>query len=82
MPRVLMNFQFRDGWWAHFIEADCKTIIGERTRYIHFATLDELRAFVLRATPDDIEEFDRNARRWSRGSLFCTLTEEQYAKLK
>jgi|SRR5215469_691221 len=29
MPRVLMNFQLRDGWHVHFIEADCKTKIGQ-----------------------------------------------------
>ena len=25
MPRVLMNFQLRDGWHVHFIEADNPT---------------------------------------------------------
>jgi hypothetical protein len=70
MPRVLLNFQhYRDSWSVHFIEADCKTTIGSRTRYYQFATLDSLRAFVTRCQPQDatLEGFDRSVRAWSRG---------------
>jgi hypothetical protein len=42
MPRVLMNFQYYKDWVVHFIEADCRTTIGRRTRYIHFASEDGL----------------------------------------
>ena len=39
MPRVLMNFDRYSGfWWVHFIEADCRTLIGPKTRYYRFAT--------------------------------------------
>jgi hypothetical protein len=49
MPRVLLNFQhYRQLWNVHFIEADCRTSIGRKTRYYHFATLDGLRSFVVR----------------------------------
>lgn len=39
MPQVLMNFQHRNGWSVHFIEADCKSTIGTHTRYFDFKTL-------------------------------------------
>lgn len=29
MPQVLMNFH-NNGWWVHFIEADCRTTIGRK----------------------------------------------------
>jgi hypothetical protein len=49
VPRVLLNFQhYADLWSVHFIEDDCKTLIGPKTRYYHFATLESLRAFVMR----------------------------------
>jgi hypothetical protein len=83
MSRVLLNFQYyADVWSVHFIEADCKTLIGPRTRYYDFATLEGLRAFVVRCNPEDIAEFDRSVRAWSHGSNFVNLTDEQYAKVK
>ena len=83
MPRVLLNFQhYKDLWSVHFIEADCKTLIGPITRYYDFATLEGLRAFVLRCNPEDIAKFDRSVSAWSRGSNYANLTDEQYAKLK
>ena len=49
MPRVLLNFQhYRDAWNVHFIQADCQTRIGTRTRYFRFDTLDSLRSSVTR----------------------------------
>jgi hypothetical protein len=34
MPRVLLNFQlYGDAWTVHFIQDDCRTRIGRRTRY-------------------------------------------------
>jgi hypothetical protein len=83
MPRVLLNFQhYNDLWSVHFIEADCKTIIGPQNRYYDFATVDGLRSFVLRCNPEDMEKFERSLRAWSRGSNFVNVTDEQYGKLK
>lgn len=82
--RVLLNFMRRENWTVHFIEADCRTPIGTKTRYIDFAAIDQLRAFVLRCNPEPgaLDEFDTNVRRWSRGSIYVNLTEAQYSKLK
>jgi hypothetical protein len=83
MPRVLLNFQEYAGVWSiHFIEADCRTLIGPRPRYFDFATLDGLRAFVRRCHPDDMAEFEHSAQAWGRGSNYVMLADEQYAKLK
>jgi hypothetical protein len=84
MPQVLMNFQHNQRWWVHFVESDWKTSIGQRTRYLRFETLDDLRAFVTRCYPDgaSLEEFENNVRMWARGSLYVNLTDDQYAKLK
>jgi hypothetical protein len=82
MPRVLLNFQqYQDLLSVHFIEADCKTVIGLYDRYYEFATLDGLRSFVLRCNPD-MPEFERSVRAWSRSSNFVNVTDEQYARLK
>lgn len=82
MPRVLLNFQhYKDLWHVHFIEADCRTGIGPKTRYFHFATEDGLRRFVARCSPEDMEKFEHSIRAWGRGSNFVNLTDEQYGKL-
>ena len=82
MPRVLMNFDHREYWWGHFIEADCRSLIGPKTRYYHFATDDGLRAFVIRCKVEDLANFEHSLRAWGRGSNYVNLTDEQYAKLK
>ena len=85
MPRCLLNFDHRgDGWSVHFIEGDCRTRIGTRTRYFRLAALEDLRAFLIRCNPEDavLAGFDRSVRAWGRGSEYVNLTEEQYAKLK
>ena len=83
MPRVLMNIDYyKDLWWVHFIEADCRTLIGLKTRYYRFATLDGFRSFVLRCNPEDMPTFEHSVRAWGRGSNYVNLTDEQYAKLK
>jgi hypothetical protein len=82
MPRVLMNFQRNKNWIVHFIEADCKTTIGRRDRFFHFATEEDLRAFASRCNLEDVGKFDRSLTQWARGSNYANLTEEQYAKLK
>jgi hypothetical protein len=74
MPRTLPNFQLYGNLWSvHFIEADCRTLIGPKTRYYHFATLDGLRSFVLRCTPENVPEFERSIRAWSRGSNYAAI---------
>lgn len=84
MPQVLMNFQQNDGWWVHFIEADCRTTIGRNTRFFRFDTLPELREFVIRCHPPgaNLEEFDNNVRSWARGSIYVNLDTAQYEILK
>jgi hypothetical protein len=82
MPRVLVNFQLYKGWVVHFIEADCKTTIGRRDRFFHFATEEDFRAFVSRCNLEDVDKFDRSMAQWTRGSNYANLTEEQYARLK
>jgi hypothetical protein len=77
-----MNFQLLDDWVVHFIESDCRTTIGARTRYFHFATEEDFRAFVDRCNLEDPAGFERAMTNWARGSVFANLTEEQYAKLK
>jgi hypothetical protein len=53
-----MNFdRYKSLWWVHFIEADCRTLIGPTTRYYHFATVDGLRSFVIRCNVEDIADF-------------------------
>jgi hypothetical protein len=85
MPRALLNFQhYRDAWNVHFIQADCRSRIGTRTRYFKFATLDSLRAFLMRCQPEDatLAGFDRSVRAWARGSEYVWLTDEQYLRLQ
>jgi hypothetical protein len=60
MRRVPMNFQLYNGWVIHFIEADCRTTIGQRTRYIRFATEQEFRAFVSRCNLEDVTIFEQS----------------------
>ena len=84
MPHVLLNFQhYGNAWTVHFIEADCRSTIGPKTRYYSFATLDGLRSFFTRCQPVDatLAGFEHSVRAWGRGSEYVHLTEEQYGKL-
>jgi hypothetical protein len=84
MPRVLLNFMhYRDSWTVPFIEADCRTTIGPKTRYYPFADLKALRSFVTRCHPEEatLAGFDRSVRAWGRGSEYVYLTDEQYGRL-
>ena len=82
MPRVLMNYQLYDHWVVHFIEADCKSTIGRRNRFFEFATEEEFRTFVSRCNIENTEDFEISMWNWARGSNYCNLTDEQYARLK
>jgi hypothetical protein len=80
-----MNFQSYAGSWSvHFIEADCRTPIGKKTRYIDLPTLEDLRAFVQHCNPDpgELDDFEHDVRAWGRGSIYVNLSDEQYEKLK
>lgn len=84
-PRVLLNFQHYDhAWTVYFVEADCRTGIGSRTRFYNFPSLDDLRRFVMSCQPEDatLAGFDHSVRAWGRGSEYVHLTEEQYGKLR
>ena len=84
MAPVLLNLQLYGGaWTVHFIQDNCRTTIGSRTRYYGLATLDSLRSFVTRCQPEDaaLAGFDRSVRALGRGSEYVHLTEEQYGKL-
>jgi hypothetical protein len=83
--RVFINFELLNGAWkVHFIEGDGHTPIGTKTRYMSFQTLDGLRAFFVRCTPEDstLKRFDDSVRSCGRGSEYVLLTDEQYAKLR
>lgn len=69
----LLNFDhYRDGWTVHFIQGDCRSHVGSRTRSFTFPALHDLRTFVTRCQPEDaiLAEFDHNIRAWSRGSEY------------
>ena len=71
MSGVFLNSQlYGSAWTVHFVEADCRTTIGSRTRYYPFADLNALRSFVGRYSPEDaaLPGFDRSVRAWGRGS--------------
>jgi hypothetical protein len=85
MRRVLLNFmQYRNSWAVHFVEEDCRTTIGPRTRYYRFADLEALRSFMRRCQPEDatLAGFEHSVGAWGRGSEYVHLTDEQYGKLK
>lgn len=83
MHRVLLNFQqYGELWMVHFIESDCRTAIGSQTKYFHFTTVEGLRSFVFRCNPEDMAKFERSLKAWGRGSNYCNITDEQYAKLR
>jgi hypothetical protein len=61
---------------------DCRTLIGTKTRYYHFATVDGLRSFVIRCNVGDLAKFEHSVRAWGRGSEYANLNDDQYAKVK
>jgi hypothetical protein len=64
-----MNFQLHDNWVVHFIEADCKSTIGRRTRYFEFAIEEGFRTFVSRCNLENMDKFERAMRYWARRQL-------------
>jgi hypothetical protein len=52
MPRALLNFQhYGDAWTIHFVQDDCRTRIGSRTRYFQCSTQHDSRRFVRQRVP-------------------------------
>jgi len=82
MPRVLMNYQHYKTFTCHFVQEDARSTIGHRTRNFDFGTLDDLDAFFQRCNPEEASELRNNMQRWGRGSAWCNLTDEQYARLE
>lgn len=83
LHRVLMNFQLREKWTVHFLEADCKTPLWPG-RYYDYDTVNRVREILVRAAApaETFEEFDRCVRAWGRGSVYLDLTADQYGRLK
>ena len=83
MQRALLNFDHagKGSYAIHFLEADCRTLIGNQTRRFTLANRDTLRAFVLRCNPECLADFDRSLDTWHRGSIFVNLSAEQYSRL-
>jgi hypothetical protein len=78
MPQVLMNFdRYKGRWWVHFIESDCRTTIGTKTRFFTFPTIEDFRAFVLRCHPEDanLEDFDHSVRAWGVEAAFMSVSQ-------
>jgi hypothetical protein len=68
MPKVLLNFRlYGNAWTVHFIQVDCRTTIGPRTRYFNFPALDSFRSFIhdtslrMRPSPGSITASERGA---------------------
>jgi hypothetical protein len=83
-PRALLNFQHNGhAWTVYFVEADCRTGIGSRTRYSNFPSLDGLRSFVTSCQPEEatLAGFDYSVRAWGRSNEYVRLTPEQYGKV-
>jgi hypothetical protein len=57
-------------------------VIGLKTRYYNFGTVDGLRRFVTRWNPEDMADFEKSLSAWGRGSNYVRLTDEQYEKLR
>lgn len=80
--RVLMSFMLNKGWRCQFLEEDCRTSLP---RTLTFATPDKILEIHERWGESRQLE-DRSAIEYAintgRGSIWLTLTPEQYAKLK
>jgi hypothetical protein len=71
---ILVNFMRRDGWSVHCLAADCRTVISPWvTIGSDEALLHQLQASG--ATPGQMEEIQRDMKRWGRGSTFIEVTE-------
>jgi hypothetical protein len=72
--RILVNYMNRDGWSIHCLAPDCQTpVSGWVTVRTKQTLLRLLQA--CGATPAAMEEIERDAGRWGRGSTFITVNE-------
>jgi hypothetical protein len=80
--RVYMHFMLMDGWYCQFLEADLKTPLP---RTLTFAGPEKILEIYDRLGVDKKLE-DRSALEYGintgRGSVWLSLTPEQYIKLK
>lgn len=79
--KVYMYFMLREGWYCQFLEADLKTPLP---RTLRLKTPDEIRGMIERVgsamTTEERQGFE-HAISTGRGSVWLSLTEEQYQKL-
>lgn len=81
VTKVMLNFQHTGcAWTVHFVDADGRCAIRPKPRFQDFATVDDLRRFVGGCRPEDgeFEYFERCVKAWGRGSVYVTLTPEEY----
>jgi hypothetical protein len=82
MHRVYMFFMLHEGWNCQFLKPDLKTPLP---RKLTFNSLDKIREMHERFGADRKLE-DKAALEYAintgRGSIWLSLTQEQYAKLK
>ena len=72
--RILLNFMNRDGWSVHCLAPDCKTLVSQWITVRTDETL--LRLFKASgATPTQMDEIERDIKRWGRGSTLLDVNE-------
>ena len=71
--RVLLNFMERDTWLIHCLAEDCRTVLAP---YRSVSSLETLRRLIIfaGAPAEEVEAFNRNVKRWGRGSIWLDLT--------
>ena len=84
MPVVLMNFDHYNDWVVHFIQSDYGAIIGAKTRFFIFTTLDDLRTFVIRYPPLRARASRSSTATSGNGAAAASISTslQQYARLK
>jgi hypothetical protein len=68
MRRVLLNF-------FHFVDEDCKTDVGGG--FYTVAELATLRRILIQLRCENIDDFDASVHKWTRGSTYVRLSDEQ-----
>jgi hypothetical protein len=72
--RLLVDYMNRNGWSIHCLAGDCQTLVSQWVTVRTQETL--LRLLQARgATPAEMDEIERDAGRWGRGSTFIRVNE-------
>jgi hypothetical protein len=72
--RILVNFMRRDRWSVHCLAPDCKTLVSQWVTIQTEETL--LRLFKASgAITADMDEIERDVKRWGRGSALIDVNE-------